>query len=40
VFGFGVKFLHTLITEEALLLAKFLRFEKEDWNTRLCNLTV
>jgi CRISPR-associated protein Cas1 len=32
--------LETLINEEALLLAKFLRYERKEWSPRICNLEV
>ena len=30
--------IETLINEEALLLAKYLRNERKEWNPRICNL--
>ena len=29
--------LETLVNEEAILLAKFLRYERKEWNPRLSN---
>jgi hypothetical protein len=34
----GRKTIETLVNEEALLLAKFLRNERKEWNPRIPNL--